>query len=142
MKRGVSPLVATVILVGIVIVISLFLWFWYGRFIEERVSKTETFLSQKCAQETEIMIRNGSCKFKPSTYLITMDISNTGSSKITKLSFNVNTQKNSANREADKLLDAGTALEYTITISQSELSNEIPAEVKIIPGISKDQTLR
>ncbi|MBT4630788.1 hypothetical protein HOC06_01015, partial [Candidatus Woesearchaeota archaeon] len=38
-KRGVSPLVATVILVAIVIIIALLLWFWYNNFLEEQRDK-------------------------------------------------------------------------------------------------------
>ncbi len=140
-KRGVSPLVATVILVAIVIIIALLIWFWYNNFLEEQRSKAQVELTQECVQNTEIQVRSASCIDAPNEYTITLDLSNTGSSKITSFVFSIDSPMDSTSRESGKVLDPGTALEYTIQINKTELP-DVPNEVKIIPVVSKGDHIK
>ena len=47
MKKGISPLVATVLLIGFVIVIAVTVWFWYRGIVEEQAQKTGTTTTTK-----------------------------------------------------------------------------------------------
>ncbi len=135
-KRGVSPLVATVILVAIVIIIALLLWFWYNNFLEEQRSKAQVELTQECVQNTELQVRSASCIENLGTYTIALDLSNTGSSKITSFIFSIDSYSDSVSRGSGKILDPGTSLDYTLQTNSTELDGA-PQEVKIIPVVSK-----
>ena len=65
-KKGISPLVATVILIAIVIILALLLWFWYNQWILEQESKGGTELAQACSN-TELQIKSSSCENISST---------------------------------------------------------------------------
>lgn len=61
-KKGVSPLIATVLLIGFAIAIAILVWFWYGNIIKEQAEKTGASTSGKlaCASEVKFSIK-GSC---------------------------------------------------------------------------------
>jgi flagellin-like protein len=140
-KRGVSPLIATVILVAIVIIIALLLWFWYNQFLEEQRAKAQTELTQECAQNTELQVRSASCIDTSGNYTITIDLSNTGSSKITSFTFSIESLESSVSKEVGRILEAGTALDFTLQVDSTELTG-VPAEVKIIPIVSKGSSAK
>jgi flagellin-like protein len=136
-KRGISPLVATVILISIVIIIALLLWFWYNQFIEEQREKSQTHLAQECVQNTEIKIRESSCSEDSGEYTISVDVGNVGRSKVTNLLFNVISGGSSTTTEVGKVLESGTSSDISIRIQSSDLDGEDPNEVKVIPVVSK-----
>jgi len=140
-KRGVSPLVATVILVAIVIIIALLLWFWYNNFLEEQRDKAGIDLAMECSQNTELQIRSSSCIDTTEGYTITIELANTGDSKLTGFVFVVNTVSSSVSKESSKVLDSGTSLTYTINIADAEIS-ESPKEVEVIPIVSKGSEIK
>ena len=147
-KRGVSPLVATVILVAIVIIIALLLWFWYNNFLEEQREKAGIDLTQECAQNTELQVRSSSCidVVDEESYTITIELANTGSSKLTGFLFGVDSTYGSVTKESSRVLDPGTSLQYTISVDYDELlHNEapvLPNQVEIIPIVSKGSEIK
>ena len=40
-KKGISPLIATVLLVAFVILIAVLIWFWWDNVIKDQISKTD-----------------------------------------------------------------------------------------------------
>ena len=52
-KKGVSPLIATVLLVGIVITLAVVIWFWYSNVLYEETQKSDITGGQACALEVE-----------------------------------------------------------------------------------------
>ena len=55
-RRGVSPLVATVLLVALVIIIAILIWLWYGKFIEDIQNKQQLDLEMACVQDVEFVL--------------------------------------------------------------------------------------
>jgi len=54
MKKGVSPLIATVILIGFVIVLSAYLFTWEGKYIEEVIGSTEKMIHSSRLVNVEV----------------------------------------------------------------------------------------
>ena len=142
-KRGISPLVATVILIAIVVVIALFLWFWYNQFLEDQREKSQSQLTLECVQNTEIQIRSSFCNSTASPdYVIDFEVANLGSSKITQLIFNVKSDASSATNETGKVLEPGTSLGFRVTVSETDMDNEIPTQIEVIPAVSVGKVLK
>jgi len=38
-KKGISPLIATILLIALVIAIALIVWFWYAEFLKQEIEK-------------------------------------------------------------------------------------------------------
>ena len=62
-KRGISPLIATVLLVGFVIVIAVLIWLWYGEVIQGEAEKEgEKIIGEySCATDVEISVSDVTC---------------------------------------------------------------------------------
>jgi flagellin-like protein len=142
-KKGVSPIVATVLLVAIVIIIAIVLWFWYNQFIDEQAAKAESQLAQECSK-SEIQIRELTCEDltagSPSTYRLTMNIANTGGARISKLIINTRSLNISQTDEIAKTIQEGTTADITVDINASFI---ISIEgIQVVPAVSIGQNLK
>lgn len=57
-KRGVSPLIATVLLIGFTVIIAASVWFWYGRIVTDQFMKQGALADIKtdCLSEIELQV--------------------------------------------------------------------------------------
>ena len=80
-KKGISPLIATILLVGIVIVIAIIVWLWYNDVLTEYTQKTaeKSAAELACAQEVEIKVGGVNCIGGNG---VVFDIENTGSTHV------------------------------------------------------------
>ena len=142
-KRGVSPIVATVLLVAIVIIIAIILWFWYNQFIDEQRAKAESQLAQECA-DSEIQIVELTCEDltagSPSTYRLTMNIANTGGSRISKLVVNSRSLTTSQTDEIAKAIQEGTTADITVDVNASMVTSI--EGIQVVPAVSIGQNLK
>jgi len=53
-KKGISPIIATVILISLVVTISVIVWIFLGGFIKELVVKQEKSIEAVCLDDVEI----------------------------------------------------------------------------------------
>lgn len=79
-KRGISPLIATVLLVGFVVAIAVLVWLWYGTIIEERAQKVRDDTTGKfsCATDVSISVSNLGCVTNINDQRVNFDVQNTG----------------------------------------------------------------
>lgn len=58
MKKGVSPLIATVLLIGFTVILAASIWFWYGRVVTEQFMKESALsaIQSDCLSDIEIQI--------------------------------------------------------------------------------------
>jgi flagellin-like protein len=112
-KRGLSPLVATVLLIAIVIVIALLIWFWYRDVIEKKQEKEELSAQLICAQQIEFEIRNPGCVLNTDPPSVVFEVENTGTRRIEK--FNI-----VARDPNDNLLGSR---EISVTVNPPETSD-------------------
>ena len=123
-KRGISPLVATVLLVAIVIIIAILLWFWYHQFIEEQQQKASTELAQAC-MDAEIRIESTTiCSGSE----IKVELTNIGSSQIANVLINAISSESSDSFESGWIIPPGTSTglqdisgEFSVTPTQLEI---------------------
>jgi flagellin-like protein len=60
-KKGVSPLIASVLLVGIIIVIAFLVSWWYGEYVASNLEKSEISADQACLQDVSFSISDVNC---------------------------------------------------------------------------------
>ena len=62
-KKGISPLIATILLVALVIAIALIVWFWYANFLQQEIEKTgkEALAEGECVLDVAFKIDSASC---------------------------------------------------------------------------------
>ena len=79
-KKGVSPLVASILLVAIVIVIAFLVFWWYGDYVAENLDKSGITADQACMQDVGFSITNVNCLHNSSdtNKLVYFDLENTG----------------------------------------------------------------
>ena len=76
-KRGISPLIATILLIAFVVVIALLVWFWYSDLLEEYRTKEGQQIQSEftCASDVEISANLVDC----TTNSISFNLKNKGS---------------------------------------------------------------
>ena len=58
-EKGLSPLIATVLLIGFAIAIAILIWFWYGNFLKNQAEKEKSLTEGKlaCSQEVNFQVK-------------------------------------------------------------------------------------
>jgi len=80
-KKGVSPLIASVLLVGIVVVIAFLIFWWYGEYVADNLEKSDISADQACLQDVSFSISNVNCleNSTATNKIVYFDMENTGS---------------------------------------------------------------
>ena len=127
-KKGISPLIATVLLVGLVIVISILIWLWYGKYIEDVLEKQKIDLEIACVQDVEFILSDFTCSSEGLGFYA----ENTGSMDIRR--FKVSYSGNGIGGAENTPGGVNQATRYLFSISINETIPE-SLEVDIIPII-------
>ncbi len=131
-KRGVSPLVATVLLVAIVIVIAFLIFWWYGDLIESKLEKEEYTADQACIQKASFSITTPICNDGPNVNekLISFTPENTGSIRISSFRIIAEGDNGDAfSQELAQALDPGTSAKMSFIADISSYGTEYTVEV-------------
>lgn len=118
-KRGISPLVATALLIAIVIVIALLIFFWYKDVLKKQQEKEQLTAALICAQKIEFELKDVACALDVNPTAAVFKVTNTGSRNIDK--FMVIVKSDSGNVLAS--VQTGTGVRYPET---EQLSVEVP----------------
>ena len=81
-KKGISPLIATVLLVGLVVTIAMVVFFWYGNYLEEFLNKQGVELEASCTQDVQIYLSELSCDTYTGETFLNFKIENQGSATL------------------------------------------------------------
>lgn len=57
-KKGISPLIATVLLIGFAIAIAILIWFWYGNLIKGSVDKLGNSGKIVCSSDVQFRVKS------------------------------------------------------------------------------------
>ncbi|MBI2670861.1 hypothetical protein HYX18_02700 [Candidatus Woesearchaeota archaeon] len=134
-KKAISPLIATVLLIGFAIAIAILVWFWYGNIIKEQAEKTGASASGKlaCASEVKYTIKS-SC-YNQNENQILIQIENKGTT-IDDLRISVQGSLNT------KIISTGTVISATETKQVNAPYNTVEIgtlqKVTIIPVVIRD----
>jgi flagellin-like protein len=132
-KKGISPIVATVLLIFIVVIIGIMVWFWVNNYIDENQEKRDFELNQECTQNTEIQINTVTCTQISDNYKIDVSVKNQGTSQIKKIFFNLISSTDSASHEIARGISAGTSGTFTFEIPIADVTS--PNQLETIPVV-------
>jgi flagellin-like protein len=91
-RKGISPLIATVMLVAVVIVIAFLVFWWYGEYIEESLEKSEITAEQACLNDVSFSLSQPGClenSTGPNEKIVYFNIENNGDIKINNFKANI-----------------------------------------------------
>jgi flagellin-like protein len=135
-KKGISPLIATVLLIAFVILIAVLVWFWWDKIIHEQTQKigAQTTGEISCAQDISFAASNPYCNSGTKSAGVTIENTNTGN--IYK--FLVRAKESDEVKEVIESplsLQASAAGELGISYNSTLYSGAGPNSLEIIPQI-------
>ena len=128
-KKGVSPLVATVLLVALVIIIAILIWLWSGKFIEDIQNKQQIDLELACAQDVQFVLSNVQC-VSLNDGTISFYAENTGSIDLRGFKIAYSGAEDGA-EDVEIIIEQGTGS----TVSSDEVGAYSGLDLEIIPII-------
>ncbi len=119
-KRGITPVIATILLIAIVVIVIAIIFFWSKNFIKESVQKKGLPAEQVCSQ----------IKLQKSCSDGTMTIVNLGNIPVYQFDVKKNLGSKTIIQHSEDSLGIGESIEFDI--------GECPENYKIIPAILGD----
>jgi len=134
-KKGVSPLVATVLLVAVVIVIAFIVFWWYGEYIEDNLEKSEIGAEQACLNDVAFSLSEPDCLENTTTSgkIVYFSVENNGEVKISSFKANVDGDVGSTFVNIPHSVDQSVSTKLSFIIEQSVVGTDL--EVDIIPMV-------
>lgn len=87
-KKGISPLIATVLLIGFAIALAILVYFWWGNILREQAQKQLVEAPIICAEQVELSAKDATCYNEVSPtgdYFVLLYLENKGSVTIDDL---------------------------------------------------------
>ncbi|MDP4012170.1 MAG: hypothetical protein Q8R00_01005 [Candidatus Nanoarchaeia archaeon] len=130
-KKGVSPLIATVLIIGFTVALAAMVMTWGSGFIKKTTEETEksTAIALKCASELAFEISEVTCDSSQNIQSVKVD--NRGTIDIKALKFRIVSAEQTTVDDKVELLEAFGARKYT-----SFKPNSNPTSVEAIATIS------
>lgn len=140
-KKGVSPLIATILLVAIVVVIAFLIFWWYGEFIQNELDKSDATAEQVCMQDVSFGLSEGNCTAGTvaEERIISFTVDNTGDVRIGSFRALVEGDT-SISQEIAQGVEQGVSTKLSVLVNRDELGNLL--DVELIPMISAGGTTK
>ena len=115
MKKGISPLIATVLLIGFAIAMAVLIYFWYTGFLKGQAQKQSCEIEAKslCTQKIEIQVSNVECT--PELKIIRVTIENKGQTLINDFRLKIRGKDNIESVPFSKSLNQGSTEQFSTT---------------------------
>ena len=81
-KKGISPLIATILLIGFTVVLALLVWFWFSGFITERTQKQGEIVEAQISCVTGIDLRIQKACFDQGNNKVQLTIENSANNAV------------------------------------------------------------
>lgn len=132
-KRGISPLIATVLLVGFTISIIAMLFIWWGDFVKQRAIKEElkSDAEQACMNYVDFEVKSAEATGDNLKFII----NNRGSQGITGFRFRIKDDEGIKTVSMQKNIQSVS--QGTIVLTSAKYSGTNPTEVEVFPIIVK-----
>ncbi len=140
-KRGVSPLIASILLVALVIVIAFLIFWWYGELIAENVEKSQVDAEQVCLSDVSFSVSNGRCISSTigGYNILAFEVSNNGDVKLASFRVTVSSNNQTDTKEIAQAIQQGIKVKLSTLVPDS-FSGDL--NVKIVPMIRAGGTTR
>lgn len=122
-KRGISPLIATVLLVALTITLASLIFFWLRGFIPEQIEKFGQAADESCK-----LISFSADLSRPTSTDFYLDVTNTGNIPINEFDI----KKYGVGKSNVDRISAGLAMGESKTIQLSELTDDV-SSITVIP---------
>ncbi|MCD4759714.1 hypothetical protein K8R33_02410 [archaeon] len=144
-KKGLSPLIATVLLVALVVVIAFLIFWWYGELIGDELEKSEITADQACVQDVSFRLSDGECTDGPTddglnSRMISFGVENDGEIRISSFRAVVVGDESTFNQEIAQGVEQGVSTRLSVVANIDELGTLLNLE--IIPMISAGGTTK
>ena len=131
--KGVSPLIATVLLIGFTVVIAVAVWMWYGNIVKGQFMKQGAIsaIEQSCLTDIELQVISASRN--TNTQTIDIEIKNSGNKLFNGIRVLVNggtdvlSDKESFKPSEQKII--------SVKPSKVSVSNTEPKSIEVMPMI-------
>ena len=133
-KRGISPLIATVLLIGFTITIAAILMIWGGNLVKERAEKisARTEAQTSCTAKVEIGLNSAKCD--TTEEIIKISVENKGSDTINAFRARINYDGDSETTTTYNLLNPTSQTSLKV---EYDTSKGTPKSVIIFPVLNK-----
>jgi len=133
-KRGISPLIATVLLIGFTITIAAILMIWGGNLVKERAEKisARTEAQTSCTAKVEIGLNSAKCD--TTEEIIKISVENKGSDTINAFRARINYDGDSETTTTYNLLNPTSQTSLKV---EYDTSKGMPKSVIIFPVLNK-----
>ena len=133
-KRGISPLIATVLLIGFTITIAAILMIWGGNLVKERAEKisARTEAQTSCTAKVEIGLNSAKCD--TTEEIVKISVENKGSDIINAFRARINYDGDSETTTTYNLLNPTSQTSLKV---EYDTSKGMPKSVIIFPVLNK-----
>lgn len=134
-KRGISPVIATTMLIGLVIVLGLVIAVWFSSFTQEAIVKFDKNIQLVCSEDVSLNVN---------TVGETLEVQNTGTTPVLNLKAIVEGDGFTETRDINELYTGWPSygLEQAVTVSLEKIdTGETFNKITIVPvlmGISEE----
>ncbi|HLC55858.1 MAG TPA: archaellin/type IV pilin N-terminal domain-containing protein [Candidatus Nanoarchaeia archaeon] len=142
-EKGLSPLIATVLLIGFAIAIAILIWFWYGNFVKNQAEKEKSLTEGKlaCSQEVNFQVKKID-KLSPSQaspdYGLSITVENKGTTRIDDFRVKIKGQTTES-LTAGQSLDRTSSRQFSVSYDHNKVGDPILAT--ITPMIIRNKSL-
>jgi flagellin-like protein len=130
-KKGVSPLIASVLLVGIVIVIAFLVFWWYGDYVADNLDKSDISADQACLQDVGFRITNVDClqDSDDTNKIVYFDLENNGDIDLS--AFKVSIDGNLANdvKSISQEVRQGVTSKLSFEYNMEDIGDDLSADI-------------
>ena len=135
-KRGISPLIATVLLIGFTITIAAILMIWGGNLVKERAEKisARTEAQTSCTAKVEIGLNSAKCSTEDNKDIVKISVENKGSDIINAFRARINYDGDSETTTTYNLLNPTSQTSLKV---EYDTSKGMPKSVIIFPVLNK-----
>lgn len=140
-KKGISPLIATILLVAFVIVIAILIWFWWNNVVRTTAEKFghESTGQWICTNDVEVSVSNPSCNPIPAelgNYSVEFEADNLGTYDVAYFKARFDGSEGSSAINTQLGLSQGAISSFGVEVDTAETGTLQTLEV--IPAIKVD----
>jgi len=130
-KKGISPLVATVMLVAIVVVIAFLVFWWYGEYINENLAKSEITAEQACLNDVSFSLSAPGCLENATGIgkIVYFNVENNGRAKINSFKASVDGNIDSTFVTIPQSVDQSVETKLSFVIDVASVGTDLNIEL-------------
>ena len=128
-KKGVSPLVATVMLVAVVVVIAFLVFWWYGDYVNSTLQKSEVTAEQACINDVSFDLSEPGCIQQGTNWIVYFNAENTGNAKVISFKANVDGNQGGTFVTIPQSIDRSVESKLSFNVETANVGNSLNVEV-------------